>query len=123
METRYNVVCFECGQVWTPDVRSALWWKAKNHAEKGYLDAVNVSGVECGCKNPISEPEAPFRVFGYDDMFNEFNIPYVSLVQAPKKYLELYREGFCTVFFFDKRTEGTINQSRVQQRLEELKWA
>ena len=45
----FNVVCMDCGQIFTPLVRTPLWWKAKQRADQGFLDAMHVSGEECGC--------------------------------------------------------------------------
>jgi hypothetical protein len=122
-EVRYNVVCYECGQVWSPTVKSPLWWKAKQRSEQGYLDALHVSGEECGCKQPVAQPDAPFRVVGYDDMCRDFDIPYYSLVKAARKYLKLARDGMYVVSFVDNRTGRTRKRTKLQERLDKLVWA
>ncbi len=92
-EIRYQVVCENCGQVWEPAVKTSLWWRAKKRDEKGYLDALWVSGTECGCIEPVVHPEAPFRVFGYDDMCHNYNIPCWSFLQAVKLFRKYDRSG------------------------------
>ncbi len=96
-EIRYNVVCIDCGQVFTPVVRSSLWWRAKKRDEQGYLDALPVTGEECGCIKQPAHSEAHFRVFGYDDMCMDFDIPCNTFAIAVQKYRQLDRAG-CVVF-------------------------
>ncbi len=83
-EVRYNVVCRNCAGVWTPAVRSSLWWRAKKAADSGRLDAIHVSGEECGCieKKTVVQPDAPYRVFGYDGDCRDYDIPCTTLVKA-----------------------------------------
>ena len=83
-EARYNVECMVCGQVFTPTIRSSLWWQAKQREEQGYLDALRVSGKECGCIAQPVRPDAPFRVVGYDDMCVDFDIPCDTFVDVIK---------------------------------------
>src|SRR5579872_2125226 len=92
-ERRYNVFCRACGTVWQPGVRTSLWWQAKKRSEKGFLDALPVSGRECGCVRQPHDPDAPIRVFGYDDMCEDFDIPFHSIVDAVRKYRELDEVG------------------------------
>ncbi len=96
----FNVVCRTCGDVWSPGLRSPLWWRAKKRADDGYLDALSVSGEECGCvkksEKPV-KPDAPYRVFGYDDMCVDFNIPFTSFVEAAREYRSAAQQ-LCTVF-------------------------
>lgn len=120
---RYNVTCNHCGRVWQPGVKSPLWWKAKKRADKGYLDALGVSHQECGCKPDIVDPDVPYRVVGYNDMCEDFDVPFTSLPKAAKLYLRLAGDLSNTVFFVDTRAEAAGRRSRVQVRLEELKWA
>lgn len=122
METRYQVCCLYCGNVWLPQVRSSLWWQAKARSEQGYLDALPVQPTVCGCQKEIIEPDAPYRVFGYTDTCDNFDYPFASLVEAAKKYLEIAREGMSTVFFATNRTVGTRTQTRVEKRLQQLEW-
>lgn len=96
-EERFNVVCIGCHSVWTPSARSRLWWKAKKRADQGYLDALPVTGEECGCVKEKREPDAPYRVFGFDDMCVEFDMPFTAFTDAVKEYLDASR-GLCTVF-------------------------
>ncbi len=119
---QYNVVCGGCEQVWAPAVGRPLWWKAKKHAEAGFLNALHVTPQECGCQEEVLHPDAPYRVTGFDDMCVDFDRPFFSLVQAAKLYLELARNGMYTVVFVDRRTEGG-RRSRMQIRLEELVWS
>lgn len=118
-EMRYQVVCIGCGQVWSPAVRSPLWWKAKKRAEQGYLDALCVSPQECGCKPEVREPDARYRVVGYTDMCDDFDLPFHSLVKAAQKYLELARDGMYVVCFVDN-TVPKGKQSKVEMRLRGL---
>jgi len=97
-EYEYNVFCRACSTVWRPGIRTPLWWKAKKHAEAGYLGALSVSGVECDCIKPVCEPEAPLRVFGYDDMCEDFDIPYYSFTDAVRKFRKLHANGGYVVF-------------------------
>ena len=96
-EERYNVYCMSCDQVWTPAPRSPLWWRAKKAADRGRLDAIYVTGEECGCIQRQCRPDAPFRVFGYDDLLENFDIPCNTFVQAIKTYRNAERSG-CVVF-------------------------
>ena len=86
----YNVYCIDCGSVFTPAFKSPLWWQAKQKAEKGYLDALCVSGGKCGCcAKKQHEPNAPFRVFGYTMDCENFDYARHTFVGAIRKFLEL----------------------------------
>lgn len=85
----YNVVCEVCGQVFTPAVRSALWWKARKRAEDGYLDAYCCTGQECGCIQREVSPDAPFRIVGFDCMGLSFNVPFFSFGEAVRAFTRL----------------------------------
>jgi hypothetical protein len=98
VEEKYNVYCMKCGCVFTPAVKSPLWWRAKQRADKGYLDALPISGEDCGCVERPSCPEAPFRVFGYDDSCVEFDVPRNTFVGAVRLYRRLRRAGGNVVF-------------------------
>jgi hypothetical protein len=88
-EALYNVECVDCGAVWQPLFKSSLWWQAKQREEKGFLDALRVSGRKCGCvKTPI-QANAPFRVFGYDMECIEFDMPFFKLSEALKAFIEI----------------------------------
>lgn len=111
-EVLYNVECMNCGSVWQPQVRTPLWWLAHQRASKGYLDAAGATGEECGCVKRVREPNAPFRVFGYDDMGSEYDKPFKTFVSAVKAFMEANRYG--DVVFI----KGVSNA--VQEK---LKWA
>lgn len=97
-ETRYNVFCTHCEQVFQPEVRSPLWWQAKQRADAGFLDALCISEDKCGCVVKKSHPDAPYRVFGYNDLCEDFDIPFHTLVPALQEFRELNRMGMITVF-------------------------
>ncbi len=82
----YNVFCCSCGQTFTPAIKSALWWKAKNRANKGLLDAYRCTSEECGCVQKRDRPNAPFRVFGYGTFGDKFDINCDTFVQAVIAY-------------------------------------
>jgi hypothetical protein len=107
----YNVQCIACGSVWSPLSMSPLWWAAKKRAEQGYLDALDVTGERCGCIPRPREPDAPFRVFGYD-MMRGFDVPFNSFVGAVTSYRKL-KDRVDNVFI-----------SGVSSKVEEqLRWA
>ena len=87
--TLYNVECMDCGQVFTPAGHSPLWWQAKQRADRGFLDALRIRWKSCGCIQEVENPNAPFRVFGYDDLCEDFNIPCNSFVAAIKSFRKL----------------------------------
>lgn len=87
-EVLYNVHCVDCGSVWQPNQRSPLWWQAKQRAEQGYLDALRVDGQKCGCKQAVHNPEAPYRVFGYNMMCEDFDVPCHTLPEAIRAFRE-----------------------------------
>lgn len=97
-ETRYNVFCMHCERVFQPLVRSSLWWQAKQRADAGFLDALCISKDKCGCVVGEVCPDAPYRVFGYDDLCDDFDIPFDTLVPALREFRELNRTGMNTVF-------------------------
>lgn len=90
-KTRYNVACLECDNVFTPIVGSPLWWRAKQRADKGLLDALYVDGEECGCRTEevVVNPNAPFRVFGYDMLCENFDVPFDSMMEAIRMFIRL----------------------------------
>jgi hypothetical protein len=96
-DVRYNVHCVACGAVWQPQSNSPLWWQAKRRAEKGFLDALHVDAEKCGCVTPRARSEAPFRVFGFDDMCRDFDVPFATFTAAVKGFIDANRYG-CTVF-------------------------
>ena len=89
----FNVICGNCRQVFSPVEKSPAWWKAKKAADKGRLDAITVSAKDCGCEQIIVEPDAPFRVIGYDDLCQNYNIPCNTFVLAVQTYLSRIRHG------------------------------
>ncbi len=108
-ETRYNVYCEKCNQIWQPVVHSTLWWKAYKRSEEGFLDAYCATHIEHGCEQEISHPEAPFRVFGFTDDCQDFDIPLYSFSEAIKAF-KRHRDS-CTIFI-----EGV--SQRVQNYLQ-----
>jgi hypothetical protein len=108
-EIRYNVFCQDCDQVWTPAVYSPLWWAAKQRADSGKLDALCCTGKQCGCIKPQDMPDAPYRVFGYNDLCEDFDFPLFTFVDAVKKYREFERAGGYVVFI-----EGISHETRLQ---------
>ncbi len=98
-DLRFNVACRACSYVWTPAARSPLWWRAKKWNDQGKLDAIHVSGEDCGCieQKQQCKPGAPYRVFGFDDECREFDIPFTSFTDAVKEYRSASR-SMCTVF-------------------------
>lgn len=105
----FNVECRACGTVWSPSFRSPLWWRAKKWDESGHLDALCVSGEDCGCQKKAVQPNAPYRVSGFDDDGKEFDRPFKSFTEAVAAYLTEAR-GLSTVFI-----EGVSPE--VEQRL------
>ena len=97
--SEYNVYCSHCGSVFSPLVKSPLWWKAKKRAYKGFLDAHWCKPSECGCieERPISNPDAPYRVLGYDMMCSNYNVPFTNFIEAVKFFRE--RVSFGDVVF------------------------
>ena len=93
----YNVVCRTCNHVFSPARKSSLWWRAAKCAEGGRLNAMMISGEECGCVSTPVEPNAPFRLFGYDDLCRPFDIPLARFIDAVRGFKKLERTG-CTVF-------------------------
>jgi hypothetical protein len=94
----YNVVCMSCGQVFTPGAKTPLWWLAKQHADAGHLDVPHIPGERCGCVERRYRPNAPFRVFGYNDLCEDLDIPFDTFMAAVKKYRELRNKGMYVVF-------------------------
>jgi hypothetical protein len=86
---RYQVWCESCGSVYTPPIHSATWWKAKQRADEGFLDALCVSGTECGCveKRPVISEEN-FGIIGYTMDCFDFTIKcktFVDLCKAARQ--------------------------------------
>lgn len=92
-DVRYNVVCNSCGQIFQPAVKRPLWWKAKKRADSGYLDALHISGEECGCVKKPEQPDAPFRVFGFDWDGQKYDIPCETFVEAVRTFRVFNRCG------------------------------
>ena len=88
----YNIECMDCGQVF-PVSKGPLWWRAKKASDGGRLDAISISGVECGCKRPVRNPDAPYRVFGFTDEGREYNTPFDTFVAAAKAFRDRWSYG------------------------------
>ncbi len=80
------VVCRSCGSIWSPAFESPLWWAAKQRADKGFLDAYNCSGEQCGCIEKPAKSDAPYRVFGYTGLCEDFDIPCKTFADAVRTY-------------------------------------
>ncbi len=109
--TRYNVYCRACGAIFQPELRSPNWWRAKKRADQGYLDAVEISAKQHGCFEacrPMREPNAPFRVFGYDAMCQGFDAPFQRFIDAVRTFKELRRGP--DVVFISGVSDAVINR-------------
>ncbi len=89
----YNVVCRNCYHLFTPIPRSQLWRRAAKYAEGNRLDAMTISGQECGCVEKIREPDAPFRVLGYTDDLQNYDIPFRTFTGAVRGFRRKYKNG------------------------------
>lgn len=89
----YNVICMDCDCIFNPEVNSRFWWMAKKHAESGKLDALRITGKQCGCAKKVTKPDAPYRVIGYDFDCHDYDIPFYNFTGAVQKYRELNRRG------------------------------
>ncbi len=84
----YWVECTDCGNVYSPVIKSPAWWKAKQKGGGAY-----VGSKECGCRREktVVRPEAPYRVFGYDLLSEEFDIPFDRMIDAMKAFIRINR--------------------------------
>jgi len=89
----FNVVCEDCEGVFTPEFKSPVWWRAKKRMDSGYLDALWVSGEKHGCISPEANPDAPYRVVGYNSYCEDYNIPCDTFVKAVSLYKKFKDEG------------------------------
>ena len=90
----YNAQCLHCGNAWPVKEGSSHWWQAKKHEEAGYIDAVCVDPNSCPyCGEGQKETDAPFRVFGFDWEFQDFDYPCSTFVQAVQTYRRLNNGG------------------------------
>ena len=94
----FNVHCHDCGSVWLAVPQSSQWWRGKRRKEQGYFDAVGVSGEECGCVPVVQEPDAPFRVFGYEDTGKEFDVPFHTFTKAVRALINAKKAGLMDVW-------------------------
>lgn len=106
----YYVCCIKCGNAWQPSIGSAMWWKAHQRAQKGFLDAYHANAKECGCAPERPCSNAPFRVFGYTSDCYDFDVPCYTFVEAIKAFRS-YLQGMNVVFI-----EGVSDA--VRQRIE-----
>ena len=116
MDATYNVYCHSCERVFQPSPRSPLWWRAKKAADLGRMDAIGVSGEECGCIRTIEKPDAPYRVVGYSDDYREYNIPCFTLVEAFNLFRK-YRPWDIVAFVDNTRPKG---QSKLAAMVADL---
>lgn len=105
---QYNVSCFHCGAIWQPPYRSSLWWRAKQRSDAGFLDALHVSAEDCGCVEKQHRPEANFRVFGYDDFCQNFDLAFDSFVDAVKAYRQYYKGSIVFIKGVSKAVEQKL---------------
>jgi hypothetical protein len=108
----YNVLCVDCDAVYQPRVGTPRWWEAKRRAESGKLDALPIDGKTHGCIRKEIRSDAPFRVFGYDDLGGEYDAPFYSFVKAVKAFREADQYG-------DMVFISGVSDAVVQK----LKWA
>jgi hypothetical protein len=93
---RYNIQCRTCGEIFQPDEKSSLWWRAKNREEKFFIDCKTISGEEHGC---ISKPsDKQFIVSGYDMDCIKFRYGFDSMVEAVKCFRKLKKNLFNMVY-------------------------
>lgn len=112
----YNVECIDCGQVWQPSKGSKAWWYAKQEVEKhpNRLSAPVVTAKICGCRyeEPKENPDAPYRVLGYNDLCEDFDHGFNKFTDAVRLYREYERRGMYTVF-----TRGISDRVEMAIRL------
>lgn len=89
----YTVYCRNCGCDFEPTIKSPLWWRAKKSSDKGRLDAISISGEECGCIKPIPEPNAPYRVLGITWNGGSYNMPFFNMINAIKTFINAEKSG------------------------------
>jgi hypothetical protein len=77
-----------------------------------------ITPEECGCRKKIVDPDAPYRVVGYNDWSEEYDIPFYSIVSAIKMFHEMERR--CDLAFFVNKLTINGKPSRVEIRLNEL---
>jgi hypothetical protein len=85
----YWVECVDCGSVYRPGPQSPAWWRARQAEEVGR--GAYVDSKMCGCsqeKKAIS-PNAPYRVFGYDMLCEDFDYPFFRFTEACKTFKKL----------------------------------
>jgi hypothetical protein len=109
-EERYDVVCMSCDQVFQPLPRSPLWWQAKKSADGGRLDAITVTGEECGCEPKTVEPDAPYRVFGFNEFYEDFDRPFKIFTEAVSFYRRLVKENPLSTIFISGVSKRVSNK-------------
>lgn len=112
-EERYNVVCVNCDRVFQPLPRSSLWWQAKKKAGEGRLDAIMVKGEECGCEPKTVEPNAPYRVFGFNEFYEDFNRPFKVFTEAVILYRRLVKENPLSIIFISGVSKSVSDKLRL----------
>lgn len=91
--------------------------KGRCPRSKGYIDAIFVSGKEHGCVETPVDPDAPYRVIGFDFECQNFDIPFHSLFLAVRAMIRLERD-LSTVVFVDKSETAGI--SDIHKRVDEI---
>jgi len=66
-------------------------------ADQGFLDAHCCSSEECGCGQPRVSPNAPFRVLGYNDLCEDFDIPCFTFGDAVRTFMVHKNDIVCIV--------------------------
>ena len=106
----FQVYCEGCGSVFSPGVRTPLWWRAKQRADKGFLDALCVTSTECGCRperHVAKTCKTPYRVFGYDGDCNDFDLHCRTFIEAITAFRKLQRVN---VVFISGVSERTLDR-------------
>lgn len=89
MDKQHWVECIDCGNVYSPAPKSSAWWQAVQNAKEGRNTYVGAK--ECGCSQvkPVRQPDAPYRVFGYDMLCEDFDIPFERFTDAVATFRRL----------------------------------
>lgn len=89
MDNKHWVECVDCGNVYSPTPKTSAWWQAEQNSREGKNTCVGAK--ECGCQQekPVREPNAPYRVFGYDMLCEDYDIPFHSFTEAVRAFRRL----------------------------------
>lgn len=94
----YAVECLACGDIF--EVEAGPFWDEahKKFASIPLPGPLFIEGERCGCCKLRRDPEAPYRVFGYNDSFEEFEYPFHDPMRAATQYLLARMNPLLTVF-------------------------